>query len=194
MAFTIKPGDIIIVNNWNGNFLSKAIRFFTKSWSHTAVGFFDIPRNPLAQQTIFESNLLTGITSWEKTFDDPNCDVRIYRWKKKVNITPVLWSVYDSYNGNTYGAWQLLYFVWSWLVNKMHLPKRWAKKNFFPNLEICTEILYQVFSKLDDTVVNGALGRLGKDQNTVHPGDIILICEDLCRIGVVEVVYNRERK
>lgn len=90
----IKPGDIVIVNNWNGNFLSSAIRFFTKSWSHTAIGFFpfiDSSSMPeeikrfidevvnSAKGNIFEANLTVGITDWAKTFNDPDYDVRVYR-------------------------------------------------------------------------------------------------------------------
>jgi|WetSurSiteA1Bulk_404760.scaffolds.fasta_scaffold41318_1 hypothetical protein len=193
MAFLINPGDIIIVDNYNGNFLSKAIRFFTNSWTHTAVGFVNIPRNPLAEQMLFEANIMVGLTAWDKTFDDYGMDVRVYRWKKKVASEKAVWEIFDAYNGNTYGFAQLLWFVWRWVIEKLHLPKRWAVYNFFPGNEICTEVVYVFFKKLNDTVVNGALQRLGRNQNSVHPGDIIAICEDLCKVDALEMVYNRQR-
>jgi len=192
MAFNIKPGDIIIVNNFAGSFLSKAIRFFTNSWSHTALGFFDFPRKP-SQQMMLEANLLVTLSGWDKDDENTHIDLRVYRWKKKNIPDKILWEMFDTYNGNVYGWWQLLYFVWRWIVEKLSLPRRWALKNFFPNDEICTEIVYVALTKINDPVVNAALARLSRDQNTVHPGDIISICEDLCKAGVLEMVYNRER-
>ena len=191
--FNLKPGDIIIVNNWDGNFLSKAIQFFTKSWSHTALGFFPIHRNPLPLQSVFEANLTIEITDWEKVYDDLNYDLRVYRWTRTLPVESVLWELFDKYNGATYGWWQLVYFVWRWVVEKLHLPQRWARKNFFPNREICTEIVYDFLVLLNDSVINVALHKLDRNQNTVHPGDIIEVCEVLCTVGLLERVYNRER-
>lgn len=189
----IKPGDIIVVNNRDGNFLSSAIRFFTNSWSHTAIGFFDMSRDPFPVQTIFEANLTTGITDWQKTFSDMHCDLRIYRWTKELGIEKICWKLFDDYNGNIYGASQLVYFIWRWVVEKLHLPYRWAKKNPFPNKEICTEIIYVAFAKLENDTVNAALVQLNRDQNTVHPGDIIEICEMLVSVGLLRRIYNREQ-
>lgn len=189
----LKTGDIIIVNNWNGSFLSKLIRFFTNSWSHTAIGFFDLPRNPLPVQTIFEANLTTGITDWAKLFDDIDYDLRVYRWTQPVEIERICWELYDSYNGNIYGWWQLLYFVWRWIVEKLHLPQRFARKNFFPNQEICTELIYVALAKLQNDKVNAVLAKINRDQNTVHPGDIMEICEMLVKEGLLTRTYVRER-
>lgn len=192
MAITIFPGDIIIVNNHDGNFLSSAIQFFTKSWSHTAIGFFPIKRKENTVQTVFEANLTTGITDWDKTFDYPKYDLRIYRWTKDIGMEKIVWELFDSYNGNTYGWWQLLWFIWRWIVEGLRFPTRWARKNFFNNREICSEVVYVALEKLNNPTVNAALERLDRDQNTVHPGDIIFICEDLCSAGLLELIYNRE--
>ena len=93
MAITIKPGDIIIVNNKDGNFLSSAIQFFTKSWSHTAIGFFPFPGRPPVQ-TIFEANLTTGVTDWDKTYGYPELNLRVYRWTKDLGIEKILWKLF----------------------------------------------------------------------------------------------------
>ena len=191
MAINIFPGDIIIVNNKDGNFLSSAIQFFTKSWSHTAIGFFPLPKFP-PLQTIFEANLTTGITTWNATYNNLDLDLRVYRWTKDLGIEKIVWEIFDAYNGNTYGGAQLLWFVWRWIVEKLHLPIRWARKNFFPNKEICTEVVYAAFKKLNNPIVNVALEKLNKDQNTVHPGDIIFICEELRKAGLLEIIYARE--
>jgi len=191
MAIAIKPGDIIIVNNKDGNFLSSAIQFFTKSWSHTAIGFFPFP-GKFPVQTIFEANLTTGITEWDKTYDDLQYDLRVYRWTKDIGIEKILWEIFSEYNGNIYGWGQLLWFVWRWVVEKINLPTRWARRNFFPDKEICTEVVYVVFKKLNNPTVNAALEKLNKDQNTVHPGDIIFICEELRKAELLELIYARE--
>jgi hypothetical protein len=192
MAFVIKPGDIIIVNNRGNSFFSKAIRFFTSvPWSHTALGFFDVPRNPFRVQTIFEANLTTGVTDWDKTYNDMSIDLRIYRWKVKVDSAPILWRLFNKYNGNAYGFFQIVWFMWRWVVEKVHLPTRWARKNFFNDREICTEVVYVFFKELNDINVNAVLQKLNRDQNTVHPGDILFICEELRKLDVLELVYNR---
>jgi len=192
----LKPGDVVIVNNWNGNFLSKSIRFFTKSWSHTALGFFPIVgTSAQVTNTVFEANLLIGITDWEKMFNDSNYDLRVYRWTRSVGIgqEAMCFQQFNEYNANVYGYWQLPYFIWRWICEGLHLPKRFYKKNFFPKNEICTEILYTGFIRLKDMTVNAILAKIGRDQFTVHPGDIIAISEELVKAGMLERIYNRER-
>jgi len=184
----IIPGDIIIVNNRDGNFLSKSIQFFTKGWSHTAFGFFDLPKT----QTIFEANLTTGITDWKKTYHTETLDLSVYRWvKPTADMEKIMWALYDKYNGNVYGWGQLLYFIWRWAVESLGLPRRWAKKNFFPNNEICTEIIYVGLELMGDPVVNSVLAKLDRDQNTVHPADIVWICDELVALGKMKNVYER---
>lgn len=194
--FSLQPGDIIIVNNLEGGFFSSAIRFFTNSWSHTALGFFPFVNMRVPSATVFEANLTVGITDWYNKIDDLNENLRVYRWttselSKKMQDN--LWTLYDKYNGNTYGVFQILYFVWRWICEKLHFPKRWYRKNFFPDKEICTEIVYVSFTLMTDSNVSAALSKLDRDQNTVHPGDIIDICEFLCELKCLERVYNRER-
>jgi hypothetical protein len=189
----IKSGDIIIVNNWDGNFLSAAIRFFTKSWSHTQWGFFPIVSPTQQRDAVFEANLLVGITDWEKTFNNSQLDLRVYRWTRILNIEAATWSLFDDHNDDVYGWWQLPFFVWRWLVQKLHLPKKWAIKNFFPNREICTGIIYIGLLRLNDSTINSILAKFDFNQFTVCPGDIINICEELVRAGLLQRIYNRER-
>jgi hypothetical protein len=188
----LNPGDIIIMNNWDGNFLSKAIRFFTKSWSHTALGFFDMGFHAKTAQTVFEANLTVGITDWERAYGYDALDLRVYQWAKPVD-PQIVWELFDKYNGNVYGWWQLIYFIWRWIVEGLHLPKRWAHKNFFPNREICTELIYVLMERKNEVGVAAVLAMLDRDQNTVHPGDIIWACEELVKLGVLNRTYNRER-
>ena len=195
MCMNINPGDILIVDNRKGGFLSAAIRFFTNSWSHTALGFFPIVTRFGTFQTIFEANFTTGITEWGKTFNNKDMRLKVYRWTKDVGMEKALLSLFASYNGNTYGAFQLLWFIWRWVVEKLHLPRRWQGKNFFPNNEICTEVVYVALAKLNNQFVNDVLASLkdayGLDQNSVHPGDIMMICEALRNAGLLELVYER---
>ena len=190
----IFPCDVIIVNNFDGNFLSKAIRFFGKSWSHTANGWFDIVHSGIASQTVFEANLLIGPTDWETTFNDPDYDIRVYQWVNHTKkMDEVAWELYKRYNADSYGAGQLLWFIWRWMVEGLHLPARWARKNFIPNSEVCTEVVYMGFKLLEDPVVNSVLARLNRNQDTVNPGDIIWVCEELIKLGLMKRTYNRER-
>jgi len=194
MAIPIKPGDIILINNWAGGFLSSAIRFFTKSWSHSAIGFYRLASNVLPPiQTIFEASTTVHVTDWARVYNDENLDLRVYRWTKPMPVEPILQKVFESYNGNTYGIFQVLWFVWRWVIEKLHLPKRWARKNFFPNHEICSEVVYVGLKELNNPIVNIALAKLNRDQNTVHVGDIMFICDELVKMGILEQVYNRQR-
>lgn len=191
----IYPLDVLIVNNFDGNFLSAAIRFFGKSWSHTANGWFDIVHSGIVSQTLFEANALINVTDWETTFNDPVYDIRIYQWVNRTEkMDAVAWELYKRYNNDSYGVGQLFWFTWLWIVQGLHLPSRWAKKNFIPNSEVCTEVVYMGFKLLDNPIINEVLARLNRDQNTVAPGDIIWICEELVKAGLMIRTYNRERQ
>lgn len=193
-TFAIFPGDVIFVNNKDGNFLSKAIRFFTRSpWSHCALGFFNLSGG---EQTIFEANLTVSVTPWEDTANNPRYDVLVYRWIKHARYAEqAMWSVYHKYVGNTYGWAQLLWFVWRWIVTGLHLPARWARKNFFPDNEICSEVEFVGMLLTTDTpVVTSVILGQGYDQNAVHPGDILGICKTLEQMGVMQKVYERINK
>jgi hypothetical protein len=190
-TFVINPGDVIFVNNRDGNFLSKAIRFFTGSpWSHCALGFFNQQNG---EQTIFEANLTVSVTPWERTAANPHYDVMVYRWLKHArNAEKAMWSVYHKYVGNTYGWAQLFWFMWRWMVTGLHLPARWAHKNFFPDNEICSEVEFVgMLLTTDSPIVVAAINIQGYDQNAVHPGDILKICQNLEGMGVMKKVYER---
>lgn len=190
-TFVILPGDIIFVNNKDGNFLSKAIRWFTRSpWSHCALGFFNQMNG---EQMIFEANLTVNATPWVRTADNPLYDVMVYRWiKHGRNAEQAMWTVYHKYVGNTYGWAQLLWFVWRWMVTGLRLPARWAHKNFFPDNEICSEVEFVgMLLTTDSPSVTSVIHRRGYDQNAVHPGDIFDICLELEQMGVLKKVYER---
>jgi hypothetical protein len=188
----ITPGDVVVVNYFGGSFFSSSIRFFSKGWSHTAVAFFDSVR-PAPQ--LFEADVAVMTTEWRNKIDNPDYDVRVYHWvKQPANMEEILWTIYDKYNGNTYGFFQIPWFMWRWIVTGLHLPARWARKNFFPNNEICTEVIYVMFKLLQDKDVDAALLKNNRDQNTVWPADITFICDELVKAGRMVMSFNRERK
>lgn len=189
----VQPGDIVIVNNWDGNIFSRLIRFFAHSWSHTAIGFFPLVGDVSRRSTVFESNLTTGITDWQRMFYGPEYDLRVYRWRDRTEVDNMCWALYEKYNGNTYGFAQLLWFVWRWLVESLRLPARWAHKNFFLNKEICTEVVYVGLRLMHNPVVDALLDLEGRDQNTVHPGDIDAVCRALVERATLDIVYERVR-
>ena len=187
----ILPGDILILNNMDGNFLSKSIRFFSgEPWSHTGVVFFPFLGGP-ETGNIFEADLLIKTTDWQSLVDDPYYDLRVYRWKNQMNISPALLSVFKQFDGMLYGEMMLLWFIWAWIVKKLHLPLRWAIHNFFPGRGICTKVVYVFLQDLHDMYVTTAMSLVGKDENTVAPANIMAICDELCFNGFMELVFTQ---
>ena len=46
--------------------------------------------------------------------------------------------------------------------------------------------------KMKDPIVDAALQLDNRDQNTVSPGDIIDICDEICKSGILAMTYNRQ--
>jgi hypothetical protein len=151
-SFAVKPGDIILVNNHNGNILSKLIRWVTGgNWSHTAVGFFPLKVLPdLEVKQIFEANLLVDATSWVALQNDPDCDVRVYRIRQLDVVTAqdFLARLYVEWNNTAYGWYQLPWFVYRRAIELLRLPRRWALYNWFPKGRVCTGIIYDFLDQV----------------------------------------------
>lgn len=217
----VQPGDIVLVNNRNGNLLSKLIRWVTGSvWSHTAVGFFPLRVLPdLTISQIFEANLSVCATSWVALVNDKQMDIRVYRIKQLDPVTAqdFLAKLYVVHNNTTYGFFQLFFFLWRRLVELLRVPRRWALHNPFTGNRICTGVIYDFLDEVrnwaertatyEDKMGNSYQSPFYRDRHdlavllqglmdtyhpqTVNPKDIEGWMDVLVTHGLAEVQFDR---
>ena len=186
----------LILNNTPGGFLQKAIRVFShgKPLTHTAVGFFPFVDGPTTGN-IFEADLLVCVSDWADCLQNPHYDLKVYRWASPPsNLSAVLWDVHHRFNLRVYGGMQFPYYMWRWLVEVLHLPCRWAIKNFFPKNAVCTGIVFTVLQLVQDDYCRDAIARNGRNVFTCRPDDIEAICDDMQQHGHMVAVFEQQHQ
>lgn len=208
----MRSGDFILVKSYvpkgiKGWFtLGGQIQFWTKptnpnKWTHTAQGIRPYGYPNEQEDQIFEALELSVTTLWKQYQNDPSVHYKVYQWKD-IRVQQIFDNcsniVFHDLNHAWYGFAQLLYFIWRGTIERFHLPKRMAKKNFFPGGRICTEDVWkslhpgseeaikQFPSKAFEYVINYYYG-----MNCVHPGDIENMLEELRKAGLMEVIEEK---
>ncbi len=178
-------GDIILVHGGT-DWLSKLIRFFSRSaYSHTALGagVYD------GKQMVFEAKALVLLTEWNNGAGRGL--VKIYKWvnpEHQLIASETVETLVGELNGAYYGFAQLLWFVWRWTVDSLHLPHRLAVHNWFPGGRICTEAVYLGIQRTCEKIGFPFYYEYGL--NSVTPEDIKAIVGSLVERGLmVETLY-----
>lgn len=92
---------------------------------------------------VFEAKALVLLTKWNSGVG--RGPVTIYKWNKpehQAAAAETIEQLINELNGSYYGFAQLLWFLWRWIVDSLHLPRRFAIHNWMPGGRICTEVVY----------------------------------------------------
>jgi hypothetical protein len=181
-------------------------RIFTRDkWTHTAQGFFSFAQHP-ETETLFESNEIQNVTLW-----DPHttAELEIYniKWYTQTQIESALWKTFREYNGESYGFFQILYFVrryiWEtkwikklfwWIPTKIFGKpndiRRW--NNWFVGGTICSELFYDFMSNLNKLKYHDGLDKMLRiwNKNNFHAGDSKALIAGLPEI--FELEYHKD--
>jgi len=173
----IQPGQIGFSNTKGKIFLSGLIRFFTGSkFSHSFICYYPLDDMEL----VFEANELMMLTPFDRHYrNNPDQEYEIYEIKQFENgdaitkdmVTSSLKQCYLQYSNVKYGYTQLLWFIWRWILEKLHIKvdlkkeRKWFKKGI-----ICSELVYLYLKTLDHPIINEELNNF--QPNTINPEDI----------------------
>ncbi|MDE2232964.1 MAG: hypothetical protein KGJ90_02420 [Patescibacteria group bacterium] len=178
---TIQDGDIILVHGGT-DLLSKLIRFFSRSdYSHTALGAGIYN----GQQMAFEARALVLLTEWNNGAG--RGPVKVYSWTKPEHqaiAAQAVEGLVNELNGSYYGFAQLLWFIWRWTVDSLHLPHRLAVHNWMPGGRICTEVVYLAIERTCQKIGFPFYYEYGL--NAVTPEDISAILSSLAEHDLVK--------
>ena len=167
----LNVGDIFLLNNTTGGFLSSCIRFFTRSkYTHCAVYVGEVCGEP----SVLSAEELITIKPVSTYFDNKDYNIEIYTFESTRKLYSIN-KIYNDYGGSVYGFMQLFWFVWRWILESFGVDTK-SMKNWFPDGEICSEMGYDnVWYTLgtDYTNINKLLGEY--NSNTVAPSDVAKI-------------------
>jgi len=168
----MKPGSFAVKNSPCNNLLSCAIKIFGRSkYTHTLVYLGNLSSDlfKATESLIFEADLLVKM-SWITAADDSTWFI----WKDDkiaAAIAEATWEIAHQKDGELYGWTSLGWFIWLWLVEGLHLPKRLAVHNLFLSGDICTGIVYMILVRGCEILA------------TTNPGDADIILKIIKQNG-----------
>ncbi len=143
---------------------------------------------------VFEADLVIKRTSISQT-----SVLHWYHWTDPLvqhAMALALMDIMKAHDGDIYGAAQLPWFIWLWLVEKLKLPARWAKHNIFLSGEICTGIVFLVLQRGVEYLkwfkypqadqINKIITANGRDYRSQRPVDIEQIGINLTKEGFTQ--------
>jgi len=135
-------GDILLSSCNDGNFLSKAIKFFTNSeYTHTAPSMGDLG---LGTESFLSAEPMICVlpkTNWDK----PTYKYKIFHFKNVPEdfMRQIVLQLYKEYAGTVYGWRSLFWFIYRWLMEKFGRDVR-KQKNWFTVNGFCSELTYRL--------------------------------------------------
>jgi len=135
-------GHIVVFNSTKGGFVNRAERFFTRSdYNHTSItipAVLGVESHISATWKVVTepiSHFMNDESEWYKMYYPVGFSTN--------QLIEVLSRVYNEFSGETYGFFQLLWFMYRWLMECW--PFRMNMKhgsNWFPSGPICSEICW----------------------------------------------------
>jgi len=170
------PGDVLVLNDRRGGWFSSTQRLVTgMPFTHSAVFVGDV----LGIPSVFEAREVATFYPVANYLGNPNVDYVVYRpvlaWAGEKG--EALRGTYTRFAASIYGYFQLVWFLWRRFWEIFGVDMR-NKKNHFPLGDICSEIVYRYLWALPQTSETNAILSEWND-NTVHSGDINVICRRL---------------
>lgn len=173
---------IYFSNNKKGLF-PKLVRFFTRSnISHCGIIFFNLG---YGVDTVIESTTLVQIVPFDRNYRNANNEEYVVYEilpKSKVDVSSLLIKTFNQYSGQSYGYFQLLWFVWRWFVGIFGFDIS-QNKNWFTENVICSEVLFSFLKEHKIHPFNERLMKLNPD--TVQADDLFKLvksCPDIFRV------------
>ncbi len=182
----LNPGQFYFSNNKSG-FFPKLVRFFTKSkLSHCGIVFFNLG---FGAETVIESTTLVQVVPFQRNYrDSKNEEYIVFELidktlsRQKIDLDKILIDLFKEYSGQSYGYFQLLWFVFRWFVGLFGFDIS-NHKNWFTQNVICSEVLFQYLKALKILVLDEKLKKFNSD--TVQAQDlfdIVKSCPDIFRV------------
>lgn len=195
----LELGDIILMNRRgkSDSFYSKAQRFFTGlPYTHSTIVVGDI----LSYPSVLSSDELTLLRPVQPYFEEPDTEIEIFRIKdfNKEIGTNVINNLYYDFSGDYYGFFQILWFIYRWLINKVFRKDIRKWNNPIKKGIICSELVYNylklyTYSMLyttNDVKYSNLVKKMDEwNPDNIHAGDIALICKLFPEI--FELIYKK---
>jgi hypothetical protein len=183
----MNSGDIILMPAGDSWF-SQLIAFFGRSkWSHVAVTAGEWRCATGAWNAILEAQLLVKLTltgpAPTVVLDGAAPGTVVISWLpdwlRNVAAEETERLVREL-DGKDYGYASLVWFIWRWSVEKLHLPKRWAIHNWFPGGRVCSEVARLLLDRIGareeelrgTRIITQAVASVGYDVNASTPADV----------------------
>ena len=182
-----KCGSIDLLDNENGNFLSKAIRFFTNSTiSHTDFTMGKIVK----EESVLSAQALMSVLPLCTYFWDEYFTFTIYEIEgvPEKELEKIVRAMYIDFAGKKYGFMQLPWFIYRWFMERLGKDVR-KQHNWFAKNNICSELVWMYLVKVSKGRDYGRFPELYAKLNewnrdTVSPQDIKVIVESFPEIFV----------
>jgi hypothetical protein len=185
-----KCGSIVLLNNDNGNFVSRAVRFFTNSTiSHTDFTMGRI----VEEEATLSAEPLISVLPLVTYFHDEGFEFKVYEIQGVPEVVLDKWvtGMFLDYAGTTYGFLQLLWFIYRWAMEKLGKDVR-KGKNWFPQNKVCSEMVYNLMLKVGLYYRSDLKKKLDEwNENTVTPEDIKRVVEAFPAIFKLKLKCNR---
>ena len=154
-------------NSSKTNILAKAIRFFTSSkFSHC----FLVIDPVLDEPAVIEASEIVQVIPLARYFEFKDESFLLFSLPvaDKAKVDSAVAAIFFYHSGMKYGYFELLWFLWSWLVKKV-FGKVIKKGNPFRAGIICTEVVWHY--------INALGGEYAKcvsefDPDTISPYDL----------------------
>jgi hypothetical protein len=187
----MKLGTIIIFNATKGGWFSSAQRFFTRMPFTHVGGYIGTVVN---EESIFEALEAVAVTPWSRRKYDETMQYYVYEPNDSMITSDAtkktLNEIYNAHAGNTYGFFQLLWFVYRWIGESWPFKADMRKfRNWFPGGSICSEVWYDYLTRLG--YIYPEIEKVLSEwphANTVHAGDMYDIMQALCIKGYYKLV------
>lgn len=168
----LKKGDIIFLNRIksNNSFYSACQRFFTGyPYSHVALFVGRVLNN----QSVLSSEELNIIRPFRNILEEKDTEIEVFsiRGIDERELELSLIKLYKNIIGKPYGFFQILWFIWRWINDKIGRDVK-LHDNPFKEGIICSESIY-IFLRDVEEYIPGLKDKLDEyKQNNVHVGDI----------------------
>lgn len=190
MEYTFPVGSILCFNAKKGGWFSSAQRLFTRQpYTHSAVVMPPV----VGIQSYLGADLTVDIQPISKFVDDQTMDFQVWEW---VGVTPertnlALTTTYVRHAGQTYGFWQILWFVYRWFCEQVLRKDVRKQHNWFPNNPICSEVTWWTCKYMvgDNWTLLNILNEWRPD--TFHSGDQADVMRRFEQLGAVRKVCER---
>jgi hypothetical protein len=168
----MKAGSLVFFCNTLG-WYGKSQKFFTKQpFTHVAIVYPD----QFDKHAILSSDMAITVKPFEY-IGTPTSYQLVFNFNvEDEKVMESVKQIYFAHAGQTYGFFQLLWFIYRWFMWTYLKQDVRKQHNWFPDDVVCSETGYEHFSNVfaGNTTVQLYLDKFRRD--TVSAGDIAYLC------------------